>query len=178
MRKGLTAVDLRPLRLRPGDDLRAALEQWTRENVVPAGCIVSAVGSLTSAWLRFAGRDEATELPGPLELVALSGTLSKDGAHLHASVADADGRVTAGHVLPGCMVRTTAEIVIGVLSESAFAREYDPATGYRELVLRSARPSLDDGSPDSASAHPAAVSSRRAPRPRSARTRRRRYLRG
>ena len=138
MRKGLSTsrAELNPLRLRPGEDLRAALEQWTCANAVAAACIVGAVGSLTAARLRFAGRDEATELSGPLELVALSGTLSRDGAHLHASVADADGRVTGGHVLPGCTVRTTAEIVIGVLADVAFSREYDPATGYRELVVK------------------------------------------
>jgi predicted DNA-binding protein with PD1-like motif len=135
------------LRLRPGDDLRPALEQWTRERAIAAGFVVAAVGSLSVARLRFAGRDEGTRLDGPLELVALSGTLSPDGAHLHASVSDADGRVTGGHLLPGCLVRTTAEIVVGVPPGVAFARVHDPATGYRELVIRPLAGERADESP-------------------------------
>ena len=41
-------------------------------------------------------------------------TLSPDGAHLHGSVADANGEVMGGHVMPGCIVRTTAEVVTRV----------------------------------------------------------------
>jgi predicted DNA-binding protein with PD1-like motif len=135
------------LRLRPGDDLRASLESWTRERAVAAGFIAAAVGSLSVAQLRFAGRDEGTRLDGPLELVALSGTLSPDSAHLHASVSDADGRVTGGHLLPGCLVRTTAEIVVGVPPGVAFARVHDPATGYRELEIRPLTPRGSDEAP-------------------------------
>ena len=47
-------------------------------------------------------------LAGLLELLALSGTLSVDGPHLHGSVADALGRVNGGHVMNGCVVRTMA----------------------------------------------------------------------
>jgi predicted DNA-binding protein with PD1-like motif len=50
-------------------------------------------------------------------------------------VADADGRVTGGHLLDGCMVRTTAEIVLGLVDGLAFAREVDPSTGWRELSI-------------------------------------------
>ncbi len=135
------------LRLRPGDDLRSALEQWARERAIAAGFVVAAVGSLSIAQLRFAGRDEATRLDGPLELVALSGILSPDGAHLHASVSDADGRVAGGHLLPECLVRTTAEIMVGVPPGAAFARVHDPATGHRELAIR---PLIPGGSDEAA----------------------------
>lgn len=76
-------------------------------------------------------------LSGDLELLTLSGTLSPDGAHLHASVADAQGRVLGGHVLAGCTVRTTAEVVLALLPDWQFSREVDDATGFKELVIRS-----------------------------------------
>ena len=38
-----------PLRLQPGDDLRQALETWTGEQEEQAGCVISAVGSLSVA---------------------------------------------------------------------------------------------------------------------------------
>ena len=122
------------LRLHPGQDLRLALEERARE--LAAGCVLTCVGSLARARLRLAGGDEVLELAGPLEIVALVGTLSPDGPHLHGSFADARGEVRGGHVLAGCIVGTTAEIVIGELEGLTFARELDPATGWRELVVR------------------------------------------
>ena len=130
------------LRLVPGDDLRAALEaqfaQLASTHGIAAACIVSGVGSLARAVLRYAAKPEGSETGGPLELLMLSGTLSADGAHLHASVADAQGGVKGGHVMPGCTVRTTVEVVIALLPGWEFRRELDEATGYKEL---SARPS-------------------------------------
>jgi predicted DNA-binding protein with PD1-like motif len=70
-----------------------------------------------------------------LELIALSGTLSRYGMHLHGAVADAEGRVYGGHIMAGCVIRTTAEIAIAPLPHLRLRREPDPATGYLELVV-------------------------------------------
>ena len=40
-----------PLRLHPGDDLRQALETWMGEQQEQAGCVISAIGSLSVAEL-------------------------------------------------------------------------------------------------------------------------------
>ena len=77
------------------------------------------------AQLRLAGKKEATLIRGDLEILSLCGTLSRDGAHL----------------CPGSLVRTTAELVIGLLPEWRFRRELDPATGYAELEIK-AQPDL------------------------------------
>jgi len=128
------------LRLVPGDDLRATLEgafaELSRAHGIAAACIVSAVGSLSQANLRYADKAGGSEINGPLELLMLSGTLSADGAHLHASVADAQGTVKGGHLMPGCVVRTTAEVVIALLPGWEFRRELDVATGNAELTAR------------------------------------------
>lgn len=124
------------LRLVPGDDLRLALERTTAERGWRAACVLACVGSLARARLRLAGGEEVLEREGPFELVSLSGTLSPDGPHLHASLADARGQLIGGHVLPGCVVLTTAEILLGELADAVFARELDPVTGWRELRVR------------------------------------------
>jgi predicted DNA-binding protein with PD1-like motif len=124
------------LRLRPGTDLRGSLEGFVAAHQVAAGFIVSAVGSLSRASLRYAGKDDAVLIVLPLEIVSLSGTLSPQGCHLHASVSDDAGSVLGGHVLEGCIVRTTAEIVIGIPAGLRFSREMDPETGYRELTVQ------------------------------------------
>ena len=135
------AMQVHVLRLAPGDDLRASLEfafaELARQHGIQAACIVSAVGSLSRAVLRYADKPSGSDINAPLELLMLSGTLSPDGAHLHASVADEQGEVKGGHLMPGCIVRTTAEVVIALLPGWQFRRELDQATGFNELTVRS-----------------------------------------
>lgn len=125
-----------PLRLSPGDDLRASVEQALCRLDAHAAFVIQGIGSLTVAQLRFAGVDAPTELRGDLEILTLAGSVSPDGAHLHMSVSDANGRVSGGHVASGCVVRTTAEILLVLLPAHRFSREPDAGTGFNELVIR------------------------------------------
>jgi len=124
-----------PLRLSPGDDLRAALAAAVVAAGAEAAFVLAGIGSLREARLRLAGRDTLHHAVGDLEILTLSGTLGAGGAHLHASLADADGRVLGGHVAPGCIVRTTAEVLLALLDDVRFTREPDAATGYAELQV-------------------------------------------
>jgi predicted DNA-binding protein with PD1-like motif len=132
-------ADYLPLRLPPGADLRAALLEAIAARDCRAAFVVAGVGSLRVARLRLAGAPEAAAVAGDCEILTLSGTLGEGGAHLHACVADAQGRVTGGHVAEGCLVRTTAEVLLALLPGVVFTREHDPLTGYAELSIR-ARP--------------------------------------
>ena len=125
-----------PLRLHPGQDLRDALEDTVRQLGASAAFVVQGIGSLGIAQLRFAGVDAPAELRTDLEILTLAGSVAPDGAHLHISVSDAGGRVFGGHVARGCIVRTTAEILLVLLPDHAFSREPDPQTGFMELFIR------------------------------------------
>lgn len=125
-----------PLRLSPGDDLRDALQRALQASGAQAAFVVAGIGSLRPARLRLAGAEGAQVIDGDTEILTLSGTLSPSGPHLHASVSDAEGRVVGGHVMPGCIVRTTAEVLLCRLDAWAFAREPDGATGFAELKVR------------------------------------------
>lgn len=125
-----------PLRLHPGDDLREAVMTALRASGQEAGFVLQGIGSLSVAQLRYAGQPAATELRGDLEILTLAGSLSPDGAHLHMSVSDARGRVSGGHVGAGCIVRTTAELLLALLPGQRFTREHDLRTGYPELKIR------------------------------------------
>lgn len=124
------------LRLPPGADLKLALLDFCDAQQIEAACVLTAIGSLHDAAIRFAGRKGACHAEGKLEIVSLCGTLSRHGCHLHIAVADGRGRVSGGHLMEGCRIRTTAEIVLGILSAVRFEREHDPATGHRELQIR------------------------------------------
>lgn len=121
------------LRLSPGEDVRATLSAWAAEHGIEAAALTSAVGSLSEARLRFAGLTEAAVLRGDLEVITLSGTLAKHGLHLHLGVADDRGHLTGGHLMPGCIVRTTLELVVQEVDGVRMLRTPDPATGFLEL---------------------------------------------
>ncbi|AMJ68259.1 hypothetical protein AXW84_17515 [Hymenobacter sp. PAMC 26628] len=123
------------LRLRPGDDLRQGLLAFVQAQHLRAGALLTCVGSLTVATLRLANQEGPTEYRGHFEIVSLVGTLSTNGSHLHLSVADSTGRTLGGHLLDGCRVYTTAEIVLAELPDLEFRRETDPTFGYQELTV-------------------------------------------
>jgi predicted DNA-binding protein with PD1-like motif len=131
----LSGSEMHAFRLLPGQDLKEELEKKVKENGWKAVALVSAVGSLNAASIRFANQNTATILPGKLEIVSLTGTLGLDGCHLHIAVSDPEGKTSGGHLMPGCPVYTTAEIVLAVLKDVAFERETDPTYGYRELKV-------------------------------------------
>ena len=125
------------LRLLPGEDLLAALAAAVAQREIKAGWIAGVVGSLSQAALRFAGEPDSTLFTGAFEIISLSGTLDAEGGHLHLSVADAQGVMRGGHVMPGCLVRTTCELIIGELEGITFLREPCSLSGYDELVITS-----------------------------------------
>ena len=125
-----------PLRLAPGQDLRAALQQAVAGHPGGSAFVLAGIGSLSAAALRLAGAATASTYRGDIEILTLSGTLTPDGPHLHMSIADASGQVVGGHVGAGCIVRTTAEVLLALLPEHRLGREIDPVSGYAELVVR------------------------------------------
>jgi predicted DNA-binding protein with PD1-like motif len=135
-------------RLTPGADLKQELQRIVEAHGLRAGCILTGVGSLSRARLRMPGAVGEAEafrsFDEPMEILSLAGTLSPDGLHVHASLAGRDGACVGGHLVEGCVVNTTAELVIGELPQVAFRRVIDPATGYGEL---SVQPRPPEGAP-------------------------------
>ncbi len=127
-------------RLTSGTDLLGELQRLTGAHALRAGLILTCVGSLTRARLRMPGAIGEEEVfrtwDEAMEIVSLTGTLCPDGLHLHISLARPDGRCIGGHLAPGCIVNTTAELVIGELEDVEFTRPLDPDTGYDELSVR------------------------------------------
>lgn len=123
------------LRLKPGADLKKSIEAFLVENHIEAAGIVTSVGSLTDANIRFANQPEGTILKGHFEIVSLSGVLSINGSHLHIAISNEKGETIGGHLLDGNLVYTTVELLIIELKDLSFKREKDPTFGYKELVV-------------------------------------------
>ena len=122
-------------RLKPGQDLLAEIERHVAEHAVDAGCVLCAVGSLTHATLRLANRDFYTEYDGYFEIVSLTGTVSRLGSHLHIAISNGNGLTVGGHLVMGCKIYTTAEIILAVFPDLIYKREPCELSGYDELVV-------------------------------------------
>jgi len=124
-------------RLHDGQDLLEEIQRIVAEHDVRAGVILSAVGSLKTSKIRVPVIDGQVKYitPANLEIDNLHGTVSVNGCHLHISVSDVDGTVSGGHLKEGCIIRTTCELVMGVLDNTSFSREPDEQTGFDELVV-------------------------------------------
>ncbi len=124
-----------PIRLEPNADLRKSLKSLAIEQNIQAGFILTAVGSLKQATIRFANRNNTTVLTEKFEILSLNGTLATTGMHLHIAIADSNGKVIGGHLSDGCIIYTTAEIAIGIAEDFSFHRSFDEKTGFKELEV-------------------------------------------
>ena len=124
-------------RLRRGSDLLKALQEYARTRRIAAGTVVSGVGCVTRARVRDASGVTVRELNEPLEIVSLMGTLSAARTHLHIALAREDLTVLGGHLMEGCIVNPTAEVVLLERDGVRFGAEWDGETGYDELAILS-----------------------------------------
>lgn len=123
------------LRLLPGQEVLSQLRAFAQQQQLHAAWIAGCTGSLTDVALRYAGQENTALLSGKFEVIALNGTLEQSGEHLHLCVSDPHGTMLGGHMMPGCTVRTTLELVIGCLEELAFSRQSCALSGYDELHI-------------------------------------------
>ena len=124
------------LRLKPDQDLRQSLKDFAIANHLQAGVLLSAIGSLKQATVRFANQATSQVLKEKFEILSLNGTLSIHGIHIHLAISDRSGNVIGGHLDNGCIIFTTAEIVIAELPHLTFLRTPDAETGFLELEIK------------------------------------------
>jgi len=124
------------IRLQKGEDLKVSIEKYIKEKNIKAGAIISCVGCLYKSVIRNAGGKDSITLDKDVEIVSVTGTLSEEGCHIHIAVSDEELNTYGGHLKDGCLVNTTAEIVLLELEEYNFKREMDEKTGYKELVIK------------------------------------------
>jgi len=122
-------------RLKPGQDLKQGIQQLVTEKQIKAGWINTCVGSLTDYTIRFANQPDGGTGSGHFEIVSLTGTVSVNGSHIHISISDSTGKTIGGHLMDGCKIYTTAEIVIGSSNSHVFKREKDGSTPWEELQV-------------------------------------------
>lgn len=122
-------------RLRRGDDLLFEIERLARETDLRAGVVLSAVGCVSRACVRDASGVTVRQIDAPCEIVSLMGTVSRARTHLHISLSREDLSTLGGHLMPGCIINTTCELVIAALPGWTIGAQQDDQTGYNEAVF-------------------------------------------
>ena len=123
-------------RLHRGDDLLLSLQKLAQENHIDAAVVLCGVGCVSQARLRDASGITMRSIDEPCEIVSVTGTVSVNRCHVHVSLSREDLSTLGGHLVAGCIVNTTCELVIGVLSGWRFGVEQDEQTGYDEIVFQ------------------------------------------
>ena len=101
-------------RVLPGQDLAKTIERYCAERQITAAAVVACAGCLRVVRFRMADGVTIYE-------------------NVHISVCDQKLHTFGGHLTSGCIVNTTAEVVLLHLDQWRLTRKPDPATGYDEL---------------------------------------------
>lgn len=124
------------VRLTRGMDLLKSIKEYCIEHHLRAGIVLSGVGCVLKARVRDASGVNIVEIDEHMEIVSLTGTVSEKRCHLHISFAKEDLSVIGGHLVEGCVINTTCELVIGEMENYSYDVEFDDETGYEELVIK------------------------------------------
>ena len=126
------------IRLRRGEDLMLSIKALCAEKHIRAGVVLSAVGCISQGKVRDASGVTIREISDHCEIVSLSGTVSETRCHLHIALSREDLSTIGGHLVSGCLINTTCELVIAELPGVAYGVEFDEETGYDELIFMEA----------------------------------------
>ena len=124
-------------RLERGDDLMLSIKQIAKENHLQAAVVLSGVGCVSEARLRDASGVNIQEVKEHLEIVSITGTVSEQRTHLHVSFAKEDLSVIGGHLVEGCIINTTCELILMELENLKYGVTFDEETGYKEIIFES-----------------------------------------
>lgn len=115
-----------------GEDLLETIASVAKQYGVRSGFFFL-IGTLKRAVLGYyeKGQYKSIEKAGPLEVASCMGNISvKESGdlvvHGHVVVSDREGVALGGHVLPGCLVDATAELVLVEVEGDVLRREFDP----------------------------------------------------
>jgi len=122
-------------RIFEGEDLLKAIKSRVEESKIKAG-LLFLIGSLKEGCLGFyeEGEYKKVEIKKPLEIASCIGNISskENGElviHAHMVVSDKNGNAYGGHLLEGCKVAATAELMLIEALEVNLRRKFEDKYG-------------------------------------------------
>jgi uncharacterized protein len=128
-------------RLSENDDLSESIKKAAEESGVKAGALIL-IGALKQAVLGCYKQGEYinTELKGHVEIASCMGNIAHDEKgetviHAHIVVSNEKGEAFGGHMMKGCLVGPTAELVMVEATDLNLERAFDEKTKIKLLRL-------------------------------------------
>jgi len=128
------------IRLQRNEEIIRSLSSWAAQEQLPGGMIsgLGAMHGVTLGYFDEARREyRKKEHAAPVEILSLNGGISALGGkpyvHLHAVIADADGKAWGGHLFRGT-ITATGEIYV-FPCRKALRRSPDPQEPFHLLDL-------------------------------------------
>lgn len=126
----------------PGEDILRKLEDLVREYKIKSGhlSLIGAVSKAKLGYFDFESKEYLSfHVDEYLEVVSCMGNISRTTngdivVHAHMIVSDRNGKCYAGHLMQGCEVSVTMEVIMTEL-EYALTRAKDSLTGLNLLDL-------------------------------------------
>jgi predicted DNA-binding protein with PD1-like motif len=120
-------------RLSEDEDLLETINLVAKTSNVKTG-MFTLIGTLKKAVVGFyrEGKYETVHLDEPLEIVSCVGNISlkenQPFAHAHIALSDEKGEVKGGHVMTGCIIGATGELVLIEAADLCLNRKLDEKT--------------------------------------------------
>jgi len=120
-------------RLSEDEELLDVITLVAKKSRITAGFFIL-IGTLKKASVGFyrEGEYETIKIECPVEIVSCMGNISvkenKPFAHAHIAVSNTKGEVFGGHVMPGCIIAATGELVLVEGEDARLLRELDDKT--------------------------------------------------
>ena len=128
-------------RFSENDDLAESIKKAAEESGVKAGALIL-IGALKQAVLGCYKHGEYvnTELKGHVEIASCMGNIAHDEKgetviHAHIVVSNEKGEAFGGHLMGGCLVGPTAELVLVEATDLKLERAFDEKTKIKLLRL-------------------------------------------
>lgn len=128
-------------RFSENDDLAESIKKAAQENNVKAGALI-VIGALKEAVLGCYKQGEYvnTELKGHVEIASCTGNIALDEKgdtviHAHIVVSNEKAEAFGGHLMKGCLVGPTAELVMIEATDLNLERAFDEKTKLKLLRL-------------------------------------------
>ena len=125
-------------RLTKGKDLLEEIKRVAESTRVNGG-FLAVIGALSKVVFGFyeEKRYKKVEIDGPLEMLSCIGNISESEGekiiHAHITVSNNKGEAYGGHLLPGCIIDPTAELIIIEGENLTLKRKLDEETGLKIL---------------------------------------------
>jgi len=121
------------LRVDPGEDILAAVEQFIAETDLKQAVVLGGYGTMAAYHLHWVAHNRIPtdnlfrKGEGGIEILAMNGLVVEGQPHIHIALSNPNGAF-GGHLEPGCIAYVVCEIFFGEVKGMTLSRQRIPVS--------------------------------------------------